>query len=61
MILITLLILTILGSVYDELVIPLESQIVPAFIFQIDRANFGDVWPCSYFMPYYVIDSYLIS
>lgn len=32
-----------LGSTYDELVIPLEGQIVPAFIFEISNENFSDV------------------
>lgn len=31
------------GSTYDELVIPLEGQIVPAFIFEISNENFKDL------------------
>lgn len=31
------------GATYDELVIPLEGQIVPAFIFEISNENFKDL------------------
>lgn len=44
------ILLWLLGSVFNEIVIPQESQIVPAFILEIDRVNLEEI-SLDYFPP----------